>query len=43
MFALPTGIVGAALVDEFKKEKTEPQKCPRCGALIDGEEDTPNG
>lgn len=35
MIALPTGVFGAAFVEELNRKKTEPRKCPHCGEVID--------
>lgn len=34
MFALPTGILGAAFVDEIERSKEETRACPHCGKPI---------
>jgi len=31
MFALPTGIPGAAFVEEHRRRKDPPRRCPHCG------------
>lgn len=31
MFALPTGILGAGFVEETRKQKARPERCPHCG------------
>ena len=37
MFALPTGILGAAFVEELQRGRTtEPQRCPHCGGQLTG-------
>jgi voltage-gated potassium channel len=37
MFALPTGILGAAFAEEVQRQKTEPQTviCPHCGEEVE--------
>ena len=35
MFALPTGILGAAFLEEIEEQKTTPKPCPHCGKIID--------
>jgi len=35
MFALPTGILGAAFVEEIQKPSATPRICPHCGRPID--------
>lgn len=34
MFALPTGILGAAFVEAVQKKKQSPRRCPHCGKLL---------
>ncbi len=34
MIALPTGVFGAAFVEELNRKKSEPVKCPHCGEVI---------
>jgi voltage-gated potassium channel len=37
MFALPTGVLGAAFMEEIERHrngKTEPEHCPHCGAAL---------
>lgn len=34
MFALPTGILGAAFVEELQKARRKPAHCPHCGKEI---------
>lgn len=36
MFALPTGILGAAFVEELQAQKRQPTNCPHCGKEIPG-------
>jgi voltage-gated potassium channel len=43
MFALPTGILGAAFVDELQQSKAVPKKCPHCGEELVNVIKTPNG
>ena len=38
MFALPTGILGAAFVEEVQKNKEPGERCPHCGRGGGGEE-----
>ena len=38
MFALPTGILGAAFVGELSGRKASPMRCPHCGRDIDPSE-----
>ncbi len=39
LFALPTGIIGAAFVNELShaKKGERPEECPHCGGLLDSE------
>lgn len=37
MFALPTGILGAAFVEEIQRTKATRQRCPHCGRQLNGE------
>jgi voltage-gated potassium channel len=41
MFALPTGVLGAAFLEEIRKEKSEHTTCPHCGRAQVDKEDTP--
>lgn len=34
MFALPTGILGAAFVDQLRKQKRDSKRCPHCGGQL---------
>jgi len=34
MFALPTGILGAAFVDEYRSQKRDQRVCPHCGKRL---------
>lgn len=36
LFALPAGILGAAFLEEFQSQKSEPLRCPHCGKVIRG-------
>jgi len=36
MFALPTGVLGAAFLEEVQRSDRQSQRCPHCGKLIDG-------
>jgi len=40
MFALPTGILGAAFVEEIQRAKSPPPRCPHCGRNLDDEANT---
>ena len=35
VFALPTGILGSAFVDEIAKARQAPKRCPHCGELVE--------
>jgi voltage-gated potassium channel len=35
MIALPTGVLGAAFVEELNKQKHAPRPCPHCGRQIE--------
>ncbi len=35
MFALPTGILGAAFANELARRRSEAARCPQCGALCE--------
>jgi voltage-gated potassium channel len=37
MFALPTGILGAAFVEEIQRTKVAPPRCPHCGGNLKDE------
>jgi len=37
MFALPTGILGAAFVEEMQRKNSAPRRCPQCGAELPDE------
>lgn len=37
MFALPTGILGAAFVEEIQRRKATRQRCPHCGRELNDE------
>ncbi len=37
MFAMPTGILGAAFVDELQRARTSLRKCPHCGRELSDE------
>ena len=45
MFALPTGILGAGFVEEFRSRRREATRCPHCGGEIlpDGTAGAPPG
>lgn len=34
LFALPAGILGAAFLEEFQSQKSEPLRCSHCGKVI---------
>ena len=43
MFALPTGVLGAAFVEQLQDRQRGPTMCPHCGKTIEGTEESPEG